>query len=133
MEYENGAFGSVHTGYLHPKGWGGKDVCLVYRGMEGWADWEIGEPTLDVKSTAREWSGSSERTLQYSLEPYTGYMSLKWGLDWLQNFVDDVIEDREPSLNAVDAVRVLESIDAAYESAGTGRRVEVEYTSLDTS
>ena len=133
MEYENGAFGSVHTGYLHPRAWGGKDACLVYRGMEGWAEWTpVGAPTLEVRSTAPEWSGSSERTLHYSLEPYTGYLGQKWLLDWLQGFVDDVLAGREPSLTVVDALRVLESIDAAYESARTGQRIEVEYSALAT-
>ena len=131
MEYENGAFGSVHTGYLHPRMWGVIDNGLVYRGMEGWADWApVGAPKLEVKSTAPEWSGSPERTFHYSLEPYTGYVGEKWALDWLQRFVDDARAEREPALTERDALRVLESIDAAYESARTGRRVEVEYSAL---
>ena len=131
LEYENGALGSVHTGYLHPRSGGAKDTCLVYRGVEGWADWTpVGAPMLEVYSTAPEWSGSPERTFHYSPEPYTGYLGEKWYLDWVQGFVNDVRAGREPALTAVDALRVLESIDAAYESARTGQRVEVEYSEL---
>ena len=41
MEYENGAYGSLHTGYTKPRGLGpdGYDSAMVYRGLEGWANW----------------------------------------------------------------------------------------------
>ena len=47
--------------------------------------------------------------------------------NWVQDFLDDVRAGREPALTAAAALKVLQTIDAAYESARTGRRVDVEY------
>ena len=126
-EYENGAYGSMHAGYLRAL----KityDTTLVYRGSEGEADWTpIGGPTLKVKSAVPAWSGAPERTFDLDLPTYEGYGGTIWMRNWLQRFVDDIRADREPALKVEDALHVLQSIDAAYESARTGKRVEVKY------
>ncbi len=127
-EYENGAFGSMHAGYLQ-SAMGGYDTALVYRGTEGEANWTpIGSPRLTVKSASPEWSGSPEKTIEYELAPGPpGYASSAWMFGWLQGFIYDVQAGREPSLTIEDALHVLQSIDASYESARTGKRVEVKY------
>ena len=59
----------------------------------------------------------------------TGLCQLGLVFNWLQDFIDCIREDREPALTIEDALCVLQSIDAAYESARTGSRVEVDYAS----
>ena len=127
-EYENGAFGSMHAGYLQ-SAMGGYDTALVYRGTEGEANWTpIGSPRLTVKSASPEWSGSPKKTIEYGLAPGPpGYAGSAWMFGWLQGFIYDVQAGREPSLTIEDALHVLQSIDASYESARTGKRVEVKY------
>ena len=126
-EFENGALGSMHCGYLIPRV-GTQDTSLVYRGLDGWADWTpIGSSTLKVKSASPDWSGSPERTFEHTLPSKTGYGNSVWMFQWLQRFVQDIQAGREPALTVEDALNVLQSIDAAYESARTGRRVEVNY------
>ena len=128
FEYENGAFGSMHAGYLQSAG-GGYDTALVYRGTDGEADWTpIGAPRLTVKSVSPEWSGSPEKTFDYEIASGPpGYASSAWMFGWLQGFIYDVQAGREPPLTIKDALHVLQSIDASYESGRTGKRVEVKY------
>ena len=129
FEYENGAMGSMHAGYLQSVK-GGYDTALVYRGLEGEANWTpIGSPSLHVKSASANWADAPERTIEYDFAPSPpGYTSSGlWMFNWVQGFIHDIRAGREPALTADDALRVLQTIDAAYESARTGRRVEVEY------
>ncbi len=128
LEYQNGAYGSMHAGYLQRLR-GGYDQTLIYRGLEGEAHWTpLGGPTLQIKSNDPRWNGAPERTLQAATAPGpSGYASTAWMFNWMQDFIHRIQTDQEPSLTAEDALRVLQSIDAMYESAQSGRRVEVEY------
>ncbi len=129
FEYENGAYGSLHAGYLAPDGTD-RDVALIYRGMDGFASCshvEINPTKLAVTSTASAWSGSQERYFSYALEPFHGYGNARWHHDWLQDYVRAINQDEQPALTVDDALHVLQCIDAVYESARTGRRVEISY------
>ena len=128
FEYENGAFGSMHSGYLQRVG-GGKDTTLIYHGLDGAAYWDPVEepPKLEVKSATEAWKGTPERVFEYSLAPATVYGKTLWRLEWVQRFVQAIRTDQEPALTIDDALHVLQCIDATYESSRTGRRVEVKY------
>ena len=54
-------------------------------------------------------------------------MTSVWYHSWIERFIEDVRAGRPGVLTMDDALYVLQSIDAAYESARTGRRVEVQY------
>ena len=47
----------------------------------------------------------------------------EWGYQFVAAFVQAVRENGQPLVSAEDARRVLQIIDAAYESSRTGRRV----------
>jgi predicted dehydrogenase len=127
LEYENGAFGTLHAGYLLPRQLPAENY-LVYRGLEGWADWNPwGGAKLEMASTSPEWSDDPHRTTNYTFEDYSGYGRGRFVLEWIQGFIDDIRAGRESSMTAEDALHILQSIEAAYESARTGRRVEVSY------
>ena len=129
FEFENGAFGTMHAGYLHPRLAGGYTLPMVYRGLDGWADWsdlDDATPTLKVRSISPDWSGAPERVFKYDFPSSPGYGD-RWVEDWLQGFVRDIQQDREPTMTIDDALHTLQCIDAAYESARTGTRVEVSY------
>ncbi len=130
FEYENGAYGSLTAGYLTPPDGGDRDTALVYRGKDGWA--RFGnmdhDPTLlTVASTSPQWRGSPERHFSYDLEPMPGYGGSRWFVDWIQQYIDAIRNDTEPAMTIEDGLHVLQCIEAVYESARTGRRVEVEY------
>ncbi len=128
FEFENGAMGGLHAGYLLPREWG-DDSALVYRGEDGWADWapmaSDGPQALRVRSMVPAWAGAPERSYVQTLAPKQGYGRTVWMFEWMQRFVDDVRHDREPALTVDDALIVLRTIDAAYESARTGRRIDL--------
>lgn len=128
LEYEDGTLGSIHSGYLQPAGSGGYSSALAIWGMEGFARWpSMGANELTVMSNAPEWNGAPQRTFEYTLNTYEGYGSQKWFLHLLQGFVDTVRSGGTPAVTADDGLRVLQVIEAAYESAQSGRRVELVY------
>ncbi len=129
MEYENGAYGSMHAGYLQSTR-SEYDHTLIIRGTEGEAHWSpMGGPALLAKSTHDSWKEAPERTIYHRLEPGpSGYASSKWMFNWMQEFVNRARDGRETEITMRDALRVLQSIDAMYASAASGRRIMVDYT-----
>ena len=127
-EFENGAFGSMHAGYLQALQ-GGYDTSLVYRGELGEANWTpIGGTRLVVKSASDQWSGAPEKTFDYSVaDGPPGYASSRWQFQWVQSFIQSIGNGETIIPNELDALHVLQSIDAAYESARSGKRVDVKY------
>jgi predicted dehydrogenase len=122
LEFENGAVGNLHAGYLDAVS--GTDVRLMLWGSEGSVQWERGSTTLHVKS--RRWGEPSERALTVDIPTRQGvYGGAAWTFDIVQDFVNAVLEDREPSVTADDALRVLQVIEAAYESSRSGCRIKV--------
>jgi len=129
LEFENGAYGSIHAGYLQ-RVRSVYDTSLVFRGLDGEADWTpIGDPHLKVKSGTPAWAGAPEKTFQYEIADtkVPMYGGTEWSLDIMRDFFKCIREDRQPDVNADVGLRVLQLIDAIYESSRTGRRVEVEY------
>ena len=128
LEFENGAYGSMHEGYFQPPGLsGGGDNNLIYRGTEGWAEWPFTTFEMQVGSTSPEWADEPVRTLTYTSRPYVGYGDVDWIRDYVNDFMEDIRNDREPALGIDDAMAVARLIDAIYESSRSGRRIEVEY------
>lgn len=131
MEYENGAYGSLHAAYTKPRGLGpdGYDSAMVYRGLEGWANWApVGGAKMDVFSAVPEWSGAPERTFDYDLATVErGYAKSRWMHDWIETLVRAVRADEQPYSTIEDGLKIAQCIDAAYKSARTGKRVEVQY------
>lgn len=134
LEYENGGYGSLVCGYMAAKvpgaGESQWDRGLVFRGTEGQANWmPLWSPKLELKSASEKWSGSPEKVVEYTLPPLPSIVGYLWFHDWIRRFIDDVRSGNKGVLTIDDGLRVLQSIDAAYESAKTGRRIAVEYVS----
>ncbi len=128
LEYENGGYGSLVCGYMSARGAPEWDRGLVFRGAEGQANWTpMLAPRLEVSSASEKWSGSPEKVIDYTLPPLPSIVFHVWFHNWIRRFVDDVRAGDRGVLTIDDALYVLQSIDAAYESARTGRRVEVDY------
>jgi len=138
MEYENGAYGSLHTAYTKPNGLGSidpkrttnsYDSAMVYRGLEGWANWTpVGDHKMEVFSAIPEWSGAPERVFEYDLAPLEkGYGNKQWMQDWIESFIDAIRTNQDHYTTIEDGLHILQLIDAAYQSARTGNRVDVTY------
>jgi predicted dehydrogenase len=128
LEYADGGYGSLVSGYFNPSGVSGWGPALIYRGTEGGANWTpVGAPKIDISSASEKWSGAPEKTIDYTLPTLPSVNFSVWYFNWLQRFVEDIHAGNPGVINMTDALYVLQSIDAAYESARTGRRVEVKY------
>jgi predicted dehydrogenase len=83
------------------------------------------ESGLVLESVAPRWRAASRRTYQFSPTPSPGYGGLA-GLDFFRQFLTATSGDPTPA-DAVDALRVLETLDAIYAAAGAGHAVDVEH------
>ena len=134
----SGAIGSLHAGYLLALGnpgyrAAGHDINLILRGSDGLIQYSVGRgqdtPPLILESRAPRWRSASRRSFQLTPTPSPGYGGLA-GLDFFRQFLAAAPGDRTPA-DAVDALRMLEILDAAYASAASGRAVEVERRAPD--
>jgi predicted dehydrogenase len=70
--------------------------------------------------TRREvWAPAEEEVFDYSTVP-----DRSWALEW-QDFVDDIIENRQPVSRGYDGWRAVVMAYAVYESSETGKAVEM--------
>jgi len=129
-----GAIGSLHAGYLLAIGnpgyrSAGHDISLILRGSDGLIQYSVGRghegPPLVLESLAPRWRSASRRGFQFTPTPAPGYGGLA-GLDFFRQFLAAGPGDPTPA-DAVDALRVLEILDAAYRSAASGCAVDVEH------
>ena len=131
LEFENGAYGSLHNGYTKPAtvdGWQPYDSAFLFRGSEGWAEWSsVGGDRLEVHSASAKWRGAPDRTFDYELTRLPSRVGRLWYYAWIERFIEDIRAGRPGALNMNDALHVLQTIDAAYESHRTGKRIEVRY------
>jgi predicted dehydrogenase len=121
VRYENGAIGSVHYSYAFPRA-GANDGYVAFRGTGG---------SIKIQSNGTvTWFGPGNRdephaaeTTTYELGKAPGYGPLASA--GISDLLDAIEQDRQPLANYAQLVAVLEVIDAAYQSAKTGQRVQV--------
>ena len=126
-----GAVGSLHAGYLLALGnpgyrAAGHDILLALRGEQGVLQYAANrqETGLVLESLAPRWRAASRRVFQFTPTPSPGYGGLA-GLDFFRAFLSAQPEDRTPA-DELDALRVLEVLDAAYTASSSGQAVAVE-------
>jgi predicted dehydrogenase len=126
-----GAVGSLHAGYVLALGnpgyrAAGHDITLILRGSLGVIQYTGGrqESPLLLESVAPHWRAAARRSYQFTPTPSPGYGGLA-GLDFFRQFLAARPGDATPT-DAIDALRILEVLDAVYAAASSGRAVEVE-------
>lgn len=121
LEFTNGVHATLHMGYLLPGVGARNDLYFALRGTLGAATWPLtGEFT--VASAAPAWQSAPVRTSHLEPAPRAVYAD-QWGYDFVAAFVHAVRNGGRPVVDLADGYRVLQIIDAAYESSRTGRRV----------
>jgi len=120
IRYASGALGTVHMAYALPRPGGEGHIAI--RGTRAsvriLAD---GSWVLTGPGTATD--PETSRSGTYTSGPSTGYGS--GGAVIIDDLLDAVEEDREPRATGEDVTEVLRVIDAMYESANSGTRVNV--------
>lgn len=125
-----GAIGTLHAGYLLAVGnpgyrGAGHDIAMTLRGSLGAIHYTAGrhEAPLLLESVAPSWRAAPRRTFEITAAASPGYGGLA-GLDFVRAFLAAKPGDPTPA-DAVDALRLLEVLDAIYESAASGRAIQV--------
>lgn len=130
FELDNGALCTLVTGYYLDDGC--YDTEILIRGSDGTARWDpIGrtfgfndETELELTDLTGRWDEPSRTvTHQYDVRP--GYGG-NWGYEYAAQFLAACRGEATVPASLRDAHRVLEVLDAAYESARTGRTVSVD-------
>lgn len=121
MVLNHGTLAMLHAAYVLDAGY---ETYFGLRGEKGWIRWDPIQHTLHVKSEHPDWQGAPERHIRLEKATFPGY-----GIDGfhaIQQFLA-VVEGKadRPTADAVDAMRVLEIIDAAHLSARERRHVDV--------
>ena len=131
MQMKSRALATLHAGYLLPQSDSGYmnasyDTYLSFRGLSGNISWYPTEPekSVIVESVAPAWHNAPRRELRYytaETEAYGG----RYGQDFVRHFIRSAMRKDPAPANGENALRVMQIIEAAYESSGTGRTVKV--------
>lgn len=129
MRLESGAIATLHAGYLLPisqSGYmlGSYDTYLSFRGLEGnitWYPTEEERPVV-VESTSKVWGLTPRRELKYVVAETAAYGG-QYGQEFVGRFIASAMQGEPPGNDGENAWRVLQIVEAAYQSSETGRIV----------
>jgi predicted dehydrogenase len=128
MRWNSGGLGTFSAGYqlpLSPSGYQGAayDMYLAARGMEGSFAWSPtrGEERVGLQSAHPSWAGATDRERHYRLDPSEAYGG-GFGLELFHRFIGDARAGRPPVASGLDALRVLEWVEAVYKSEDSIQR-----------
>ena len=131
MRLKSGALATLHAGYILPQGNAGYtsapyDTYLSFRGVKGNISWWPTDPDrgILVESIAPGWSSAPKRELRYTMADSEAYGG-QYGQDFVRQFIYSAIRKDPPSASGENAYRVMQIIEAAYQSNTTGRIVKV--------
>lgn len=122
-----GAIGHIHAAYALPRRYG--DIAMVLRGSDGdisWQSWDYAgrQERLVVQSRVGKWADQPycEEVCNPPVGPgYGGQM----GIDFVGDFIEAAQSQQPFVCSGVDALRAMQFIEGAYQSAGSGKRVEL--------
>lgn len=120
LAFDNGMIGSLHTGYFTT---GDSEISIGLRGSEGWVKWEVSENACTIKSSHPSWAAAPRRRIEMPTVQTPGYGVE--GKALIQAFARAIRGEGKSGYTVEDAIRSLQIIEAAHESARTGRTVEL--------
>ena len=124
LRYDNGMVGSLHCAYATDRD---TDQAFGLRGTLGWLTWDGAGPEVRVRSTHPSWAGAPSRVLRFEADPAPGYTGAV-GVAAFRRFFAATRGEAGPVDTIEDALRVLETLDAAQEAIRTGRNVKPQAT-----
>lgn len=132
MQMKSGALASLHAGYLLPQSPSGYlgatyDTYLCFRGLKGNITWWPTQPEKGVlvESIAPGWNTAPVRELKYTMAQSEAYGG-QHGQDFVKQFIHSALRKDPAPPNAENAFRVMQIIEAAYQSSSSGRTVRID-------
>jgi len=126
LEFENGVTAMAEESWTKP---GGMDDRAEVHGSQGvaYANLLQGNSILTYSSVGYDYAvEKAGSTVGWSFTIYEEAWNYGFPQE-MAHFVDCVKRDRQPEVTGEDGRAVLEAIFAAYESAGSGRKVELPF------
>ena len=125
LEFDSGVHACLHMGYLLSGAGPRNDTYFGLRGTLGAATWQpTGEGNFTLNSIAPGWETAPERQFSMEIAERPVYAD-QWGLEFVTEFVRVIRQGGKTTVSIYDAHRVMQIIDASYESSRTGRRIEL--------
>lgn len=133
LHLSNGALANLYAGYLLPSGRAGYDGAaydqsIIIRGTHGTLRYakEGDDQVVVLESIADDWQTAPRQVYRYTLPNSPAYGGVH-GLAFLSDFIRFALTgDGHYLVTAEDALRVLQILDATYESARNGRVIELQ-------
>lgn len=124
---DGGAIGHIHAAYALPRRYG--DISMALRGSDGdisWQSWDYAgrQERLVVQSRVGKWADQPycEEVCNPPVGPgYGGQM----GIDFVGDFIAAAQRNEPFVCSGMDALRAMQFIEGAYQSAESGQRVEL--------
>ena len=125
LEFDNGTHACLHMGYLLSGAGPRNDTYFGLRGTLGDATWQpTSEGNLTVNGVAPGWESAPERQFSVKIAQRPVYAD-QWGYEFVAEFIRTIRRGGKTTVSIHDAYRVMQVIDASYESSRTGRRIEL--------
>ena len=122
LEFENGVHACLHMGYLLSGAGPRNDTYFGLRGTLGAATWQpTGEGHFTINSIAPGWEAAPERQFSMEIAKRPVYAD-QWGFEFVAEFIRAIRQGGGTTVSIHDAYRVMQIIDASYESSRTVRR-----------
>ncbi|MCC6454517.1 MAG: Gfo/Idh/MocA family oxidoreductase [Caldilineaceae bacterium] len=120
LQFANGMLGSLHTGYYTP---GDSELTVNLYGSMGWAKWDHTNKSCTIKSTHPAWASAPLRTFEIPTAQYPGYGAE--GRALIKAFAAAIRGEGQSGFTVDDAIKSLQIIEAAHESAAKGQAVHL--------
>jgi predicted dehydrogenase len=119
LQFANGMIGTLHTGFYTP---GDSELTVNFYGSKGWAKWDNANKACTIKSTHPSWASAPLRTFDMPTAEYPGYGAE--GRALIKAFAAAIRGEGQSGFTVDDAIKSLQIIEAAHESASTGQAVQ---------
>ena len=120
LRFDNGMIGSLHAGYFNSAG---GETAVRLHGSQGWAKWNLADQACTISSDHPDWAAAPERHFHMPAAEYPGYGAD--GRALVKAFAAAIRGEGESGYRVDDAIRALQIIEAAHESAASGRTIDV--------
>ena len=120
LRFANGMIGSLHAGYYNSAG---GETAVRLHGSRGWAKWDLADQACTISSDHPDWAAAPERHFHMPAAEYPGYGAD--GRALVKAFAAAIRGEGESGYRVDDAIRALQIIEAAHESAASGRTIDV--------